>query len=132
MTERKPPDAKWESWIERQIREAQERGEFDDLPGAGQPIPDLDRPHDELWWLKRLLQREQLEVVPETLGLRRELGAALEQIRRAPSEKSVRRLVAAINVKITEVNARATGGPPSDIALLDADEIVTQWRRRRE
>lgn len=31
----------FESWIDRQIREAQERGEFDDLPGAGEPIKGL-------------------------------------------------------------------------------------------
>lgn len=29
----------WESLVERQIREAQERGEFDDLPFRGQRIP---------------------------------------------------------------------------------------------
>jgi DnaJ family protein C protein 28 len=28
----------WQSWVDRQIREAQERGEFEDLPGIGQPI----------------------------------------------------------------------------------------------
>jgi DnaJ family protein C protein 28 len=28
----------WESWIDQQIREAQERGEFDDLPGKGKPL----------------------------------------------------------------------------------------------
>jgi hypothetical protein len=44
MTERKPPGMRYEDWIERQIREAQERGAFDDLPGAGKPIPGLDRP----------------------------------------------------------------------------------------
>ena len=62
MTERKPPGVSWESWIERQIREAQERGEFDNLPGAGKPIEGLEGPHDELWWLKRMLEREQLSV----------------------------------------------------------------------
>jgi hypothetical protein len=49
MTARKPPGVGWESWIDKQIREAEERGEFEDLPGAGQPIPDLDKPFDELW-----------------------------------------------------------------------------------
>jgi hypothetical protein len=28
----------WDSWIEEQIQESQERGEFDDLPHAGKPI----------------------------------------------------------------------------------------------
>ena len=55
MTARKPPGVGWESWIDKQIREAEERGEFEDLPGAGQPIPDLDKPFDELWWVKNKL-----------------------------------------------------------------------------
>ena len=52
MTERKPPGVGFETWVERQIREATERGEFDNLPGAGKPVADLDKPHDELWWIK--------------------------------------------------------------------------------
>ena len=28
----------WQSWVDRQIREAQERGEFENLPGMGQPL----------------------------------------------------------------------------------------------
>jgi hypothetical protein len=38
MTERKPPGMSFESWVDKQIREATERGEFDGLPGAGKPI----------------------------------------------------------------------------------------------
>jgi DnaJ homologue, subfamily C, member 28, conserved domain len=50
MTSRKPRELSWESWIDRQVREATERGEFEDLPGSGEPIPDLDRPFDEMGW----------------------------------------------------------------------------------
>lgn len=35
----------WESWIDQQIREAQERGHFDDLPGAGRPIDLTPNPY---------------------------------------------------------------------------------------
>ncbi|MBL8926482.1 MAG: DUF1992 domain-containing protein, partial [Pseudonocardia sp.] len=38
-----------ETFVERQIRLAQERGEFDDLPGNGKPLPGLDGPDDENW-----------------------------------------------------------------------------------
>ena len=62
MTERKPPGVGFETWVERQLREAAERGAFDDLPGAGKPIPDLDKPHDELWWVKQKLRRENFSV----------------------------------------------------------------------
>ena len=35
----------WESWIDQQIREAQERGEFDNLPGKGRPLDLTPNPH---------------------------------------------------------------------------------------
>jgi len=50
----------YESWIERQIREAIERGEFDNLPGHGKPIKGLNGRDDENWWVKAYLEREQL------------------------------------------------------------------------
>jgi hypothetical protein len=36
------PLRRWETLIERQIREAQDAGAFDDLPYQGQPLPELD------------------------------------------------------------------------------------------
>jgi hypothetical protein len=71
MTEPKPPGTSWESWIEAQIRVAREQGAFDNLPGAGKPIPNLDQAHDPLWWVKQLLQREQLSMLPPSLELLR-------------------------------------------------------------
>ena len=35
---RKPKGASWESWVDRQIRDGIERGEFDNLPGKGRPL----------------------------------------------------------------------------------------------
>lgn len=64
VTGRKPAGMEWESWVDRQIREAQERGEFDDLPGAGKPLPDRGRPYEEMWWVKRKLRDENLCYLP--------------------------------------------------------------------
>jgi hypothetical protein len=36
--QRKRPPKDWESAVDRAIREAQERGEFDNLPGKGRPL----------------------------------------------------------------------------------------------
>src|ERR687891_1354881 len=100
----------YESWVERQIREAMERGEFDNLPGAGKPIPDLDKPHDELWWVKQKLRREQLAYLPPTLAVRKEAEDALAAATQASSEGQVRRIVADINAKIVEGNRKAASG----------------------
>lgn len=71
MTERKPLGTSFESWVDRQIREASERGEFDNLPGSGKPIPDVDESYDELWWVKQKMRRENLSYLPPTLALRK-------------------------------------------------------------
>ncbi|HEX5138204.1 MAG TPA: DUF1992 domain-containing protein [Planctomycetota bacterium] len=119
-----------EHYIDRLIREAQERGEFDNLPGAGKPIPGLDKPHDELWWVKQLLEREEISLAPSTLALRKRVEQAIEAIRRASTEEQVRRLVADLNAEIARANSRAASGPPTDMAPLDPDETVRRWRAR--
>jgi hypothetical protein len=126
--EKKPPKVSWESWIERKIRESMERGEFDNLPGHGEPIPDLARPYDELWWLRKKLRDEKLSIDPPALVLRRELDEARARIAAASTEAEVRRLVAAINERIVYVNSHITFGPPSDIVPLDVERVVAGWR----
>jgi hypothetical protein len=126
--EKKPPKVSWESWIERKIRESMERGEFENLPGSGQPIPDLARPYDELWWLRKKLREEKLSIDPPALTLRRELDDTRARIAAAGTEAEVRRLVATINERIVYVNSHITFGPPSDIVPLDVERVVAGWR----
>ncbi|HET6815180.1 MAG TPA: DUF1992 domain-containing protein, partial [Actinomycetota bacterium] len=99
MTDRKPPGVGFGTWVERQIREAAERGAFDNLPGAGKPIADLDKPHDELWWVKDKLRRENLSYLPPTIALRKEAEDALAAAYEAGSEAEARRILADINRK---------------------------------
>jgi len=120
----------FESAVEKQIREAQERGDFDDLPGLGKPIDGLNRPHDELWWLKKLLQREELSVLPGTLQLRRDVEEALQKVWRAPDEATVRRLVRELNEMIVKTNQTVVSGPPSDISPLEIDVVLAKWREQ--
>ncbi len=98
---------------ERKIEEAIARGEFDNLPGAGRPLKNLTGERDELWWIRDLVRREQIETLPPTLRLRKERDAALEEIARSTSEEGVRDIVAALNGRIRDVNRNATEGPPS-------------------
>ena len=46
MEEQKRP-GDWEKWVDQQIREAQERGEFDNLPGRGKPIDLTPNPYNQ-------------------------------------------------------------------------------------
>lgn len=43
---------------ENRVREAIEQGQFDNLAGFGQPIPDIDLPYDPDWWVKQWIRRE--------------------------------------------------------------------------
>jgi hypothetical protein len=131
MTDRKPPGVGFGAWVERQIREATERGAFDDLPGAGKPIADLDEPHDELWWVRRKLRQEQLSYLPPTLALRKAAEDALLEASRAGSEDQVRRIVADINARILEGNRKAASGPPLNLAPFDVERVLRTWRERR-
>ncbi len=128
MTERKPFGVSWETWIDRQIREAQERGEFDDLPGAGKPLPDLDRPHDEMWWVNKLLAREEVRGAPPTLAIRRAREEALERAAGAATEAEVRAVLDAVNQKIRQVNRLGAEGPPSTVMPIDVEDTVRAWR----
>ncbi|MFC8916756.1 DUF1992 domain-containing protein [Streptomyces sp. NPDC057116] len=132
MTERKPPGVTFESWVDKQIREAMERGEFDNLEGFGKPLPDDSVPYDDLWWVRRTMHREGIApVLPPALALRKEAEDARAAVERAASEAEVRRIVADVNERITAALRRPPAGPPLRLAPLDAEELVRQWRAGR-
>jgi hypothetical protein len=88
MTERKPPGEAWESFTERRIREAQAEGAFENLPGFGRPIPGIDEPLDENWWIREKLRREQINAVPPIIAARLEVEKTLVAIRQGWSSST--------------------------------------------
>jgi len=131
MTERKPSGMSFETWTERHIRGAAERGEFAGLAGAGKPLPGLGRPDDELWWVREKLARERLTLLPPTLQLRKEAQEALAAATGAATEAEARRIVEAINEKIREAIRKPLSGPPLDLAPFDVERVAQAWRERR-
>ncbi|MFD8493003.1 DUF1992 domain-containing protein [Amycolatopsis sp. NPDC059657] len=130
MTERKPSGMSFESFIDKQIREAIERGEFDDLPGAGKPLPGLDKPHDEQWWIKGYLRREGLTadaLLPESLQLRKEIERLPETVRAFGREDEVREHVTQLNRRIAEW-LRTPSPPHVPLGPVDVDAVTDQWR----
>jgi hypothetical protein len=122
----------YESAIDRQIREAQERGEFDNLPGAGKPLPDRGELHDENWWLKELVRRENLTgLAPATLKIRKEAEELMATLASMASEYAVRRTVVELNERIERARRGLVDGPPVVIAAFDVDRVVEDWRRGR-
>jgi Domain of unknown function (DUF1992) len=131
MTQRKPPGTSWETWIDAQIRVAMEEGAFDNLPGAGKPLPNLGQEHDPLWWVKQFVQREQISMLPPSLELLRKVERELAAIEKLHDEATVRRRIDALNLEITKVNATVVEGPPTRLGTLDVDQVVARWRRTR-
>jgi hypothetical protein len=123
----------YESSIDRQLREATERGEFDNLPGAGRPLRDHGREYDEDWWVKDWLEREGATagVIPPTLALRREVEDLETRVDRLRTEREVRDYVAELNERIGSARVGRMDGPPVLLAPRDADEVVAAWRQRR-
>ncbi len=128
MSEKKPPGRSWTSWIEEQIQQSQRDGEFDRLEGAGQPIPGLEAPYDPLWWVKKLLEREKLSVLPPALEIRARVDRMLESVWTLASEAHVRERVAAINAEISRANRITAEGPPTTLSPLDVEDVLTRWR----
>ena len=125
----------WESPVDRAIREAQERGEFDDLPGAGKPL-DLHDSGDPDWWVKRYAARENLDLggaLPGALGLRKEAAGYPESLADVRTEEQVREIIADYNKRVLADRLRPAVGnlPPLLAKTLDADDIVAGWRELR-
>lgn len=145
--QRRPPfalPAQFESWIDKQIREAQERGDFDNLRGAGRPLTPED-PNvqayagDDALGLRLLKNNEAL---PAWIELNREIAAdrqaclrildyytaERDRDRRARFAADYRRRVTALNEKIDQYNLIVPGMHLEqvrirpDLELRDADQ----------
>ena len=121
-----------ESWVEKQIREAQERGEFDNLPGAGKPLQGLDDP-DPDWWVKKMMAREGLDAsdaLPPVMLLRRERASFPESLVDVRTEEGVREILRDYNARVIDERRRPVVGKASPVwaPTVDVDEMVEQWR----
>ncbi len=131
MTQRKPWDLSFDSWIDVQIREAQARGLFSDLSGAGKPQANLREADDPMWWAKQFLRREEVSVLPPAIEVRVRAQKLRELLASFPSERAVREAAEALNADIRRVNRTASDGPPTVQAPLDVDALAAQWRDAR-
>ncbi|HKP05835.1 MAG TPA: DUF1992 domain-containing protein [Microbacterium sp.] len=119
--------------VETAIQQAIRRGEFDDLPGAGKPIPGLGETHDPDWWIRRKIETEQLTGLgPPALMLRvenAELDAKLDDLSR---EADVREALEDFNRRVVEARRQLLGGPPVVTPTRDVEVELTAWRERRD
>jgi hypothetical protein len=130
MTDRKPAEMTFTSWIDKQIAEATERGAFDNLPGAGKPIPHHGDEDAAQSWLREYLRKEGVSaeaLLPAPLRLRKAVGRLAQAVPAMESESDVRDATAELNQEIREWR-RIPLGPPVFVPLVDEEAMVSRWR----
>lgn len=120
----------FESWIDRQVRLAVERGDFDNLPGKGKPV-DLGQPGRERPWIVDRLSREDLSsILPTPLLLRKEKENLATQLESVKTEQVAREIIQNLNQRIKESNLSPTT-PRIITTLVDEEATIRAWRRQR-
>jgi len=125
----------YESAVDKAIREAAERGAFDNLPGAGKPLP-MRNTGDPDWWLKDLMAREGItgsELLPPAMALRHEADGFPDSLRDLPDEDAVRKVLEDFNRRV-EADWKRPGvgkGTPVVARRVDVEDLVTEWRAQR-
>jgi hypothetical protein len=131
MTERKPLNVSFTSWIDQQIDEAVDRGAFDQLPGAGRPLPKWDGTSGSEAWLQGYLRREGVsgeDLLPTPLRLRKEIERLTANVGALHNEQQVRELAAELNRQIMQWR-KIPEGPPVYLRRVEADALVARWRQ---
>ncbi len=120
-----------DQWVDLQIQEAMKRGDFDNLPGAGKPIEGLGTEHDPDWWLKKLVEREKISVLPPALQLRKDDAELDAKLDRHTAESEVRRELEEFNARVMRARYTPVDGPPLITMPRDVETEVDAWRDRR-
>jgi hypothetical protein len=109
--------------IEQQIQEAIDRGEFDNLPGAGKPLNTGDEGPG--WWARRFLER--LRAADRAAQVAHQVDLELGRLWVLSDEASVRERVTELNVRLSQVNQGLA--EENRVDLLVADQVVSTWRK---
>jgi hypothetical protein len=134
MTERKPLGMSFETWVDSQISRAQDRGDFDDLAGAGKPLPRRTADESTYAWVLDKARQENIDVLgmlPPALALRKEREDLPRRVVALPSEDAVRALVGDFNERVELFWRRPQDGPAVPVGLADVDTLVEVWRMGR-
>jgi len=120
-------------YVEISIQQAMRRGDFDNLPGTGKPIPGLDAPYDPDWWIRQKIEREQITGLgPPALTLRSENAGLDARLDAVAAERQVREILDDFNRRVVDARRQLRGGPPVVTALRDVEMEIARWQERRE
>ena len=119
-------------YVETAIQQAIRRGEFDNLPGAGKPLQNLERGYDPDWWIRQKIERERITGLgPPALTLRTENAELDARLDAAQSEAAVTEILTDFNSRVVAARRQLQGGPPVVTPTRDVAEQLALWRDRR-
>ncbi|SDM96795.1 protein of unknown function [Cryobacterium flavum] len=119
-------------YVEMAIQQAIRRGEFDNLPGAGKPLANLERGYDPDWWIRQKVESEKITGLgPLALTLRTENAELDARLDSAQSEAAVTEILRDFNSRVVSARRQLQGGPPVVTPTRDVAEHVALWRERR-
>ena len=97
--------------IEKRILEAQKKGDFDDLPGSGEPISVEDDSHvpEDLRLTYKILKNANC--VPPEVQLRKDIRKMEDMLEGMSDEKEKYRHIKRINFKIMQLNMMGKASP---------------------
>lgn len=116
----------FEKIVEERIRRAIEKGEFDDLPGAGEPLAlaeDSSVP-EELRLAYKILKNA--ECLPPEIELRKEIEKTEDLLAALPDAVEKYRLLKKLNFLILKVNAVRRATIANEIPQHYAARIVSR------
>jgi len=114
----------FEKIVERKIREAQEAGAFDDIPGSGQPLDledDANVP-DDLRLAYKVLKNA--DCLPPEIQLRKEIRQMEDMLDNIPDEKEKYRQIKRINFKIMQLNMMGKKSPLLEDNQIYYDKVI--------
>lgn len=112
------------NWIERRLGELADDGFFEDLPGTGKPIADLDTQYSPTWWAARWVKRDAAR--QDAIEMRSKVAADIDAAFELPLDASRERL-REIAKAVDELNRLLDSHqqlPPVDV---DAAIIRRSW-----
>jgi len=135
MTERKPPGMSFETWVGQQISQAMARGDFEQLPGAGKPLRNLDRDETAYDWAVAKARREGVDtaaMLPPGLALRRERDELPARVAGLTTEAQVRAAAEHYNDRVQAFWRRPQESRWSPVpGLADVEALVAWWSQNR-
>ncbi|MDD5204070.1 MAG: DUF1992 domain-containing protein [Desulfobacterales bacterium] len=116
--------------MEQRIKEAQERGEFDNLPGRGKPLDLEDDSHvpEDLRIAYKILKNA--DCLPPELQEKKEIRQMEDLLASLPDEKERYKLIKKINFRIMKLNMVGKKSPLLEEKQLYYRKVIDKSKER--